>query len=92
MAWLELWVVVPFWYIAAIRSCLHSGEMLAVSELGVVNGCGLSYTEKARIATNIDAWTFLRGVYALQILRTAALYTIDQDISPVKYFACKFFT
>ena len=46
VAWLELWVVVPFWYIAAIRSCLHSGEMLAVSEVGVVNGCGLNLTEK----------------------------------------------
>lgn len=31
VAWLEVWVVVPFWYIAAIRSCLQSGEMLAVS-------------------------------------------------------------
>ena len=41
VAWLELWVVVPFWYIAAIRSCLHSGEMLAVSEVGVVNGAWL---------------------------------------------------
>ena len=35
--------MVPFWYIAAIRSCLQSGEMLAVSEgaMGVVCGRGL---------------------------------------------------
>ena len=38
VAWLELWVVVPYWYIAAIRNCLQSGEMLAVSEWGVVRG------------------------------------------------------
>ena len=31
IAWLEVWVVVPFWYIAALRNCLQSGEMLAVS-------------------------------------------------------------
>ena len=37
-AWLELWVVVPYWYIAAIRNCLQSGEMLTVSERGVVKG------------------------------------------------------
>ena len=38
VAWLELWVVVPYWYIAAIRNCLQSGEMLAESEWGVVRG------------------------------------------------------
>ena len=30
--------MVPYWYIAAIRNCLQSGEMLAVSERGVVRG------------------------------------------------------
>ena len=33
LAWLEVWVGVPFWYIAAIRNCLQSGKMLAVSGL-----------------------------------------------------------
>ena len=32
LAWLEVWVGVPFWYIAAIRNCLQNGEMLAVSK------------------------------------------------------------
>ncbi len=31
LAWLEVWVGVPFWYIAAIRNCLQSGKTLAVS-------------------------------------------------------------
>ena len=31
VAWLEVWVGVPFWYIAALRNCLDSGETLAVS-------------------------------------------------------------
>ena len=30
VAWLEVWVGVPFWYIAALRNCLDSGETLAV--------------------------------------------------------------
>ena len=33
VAWLEVWVGVPFWYIAAIRNCLENGEMLSVSVL-----------------------------------------------------------
>ena len=31
IAWLELWVGMPYWYIAAIRSCLQNGAMLEVS-------------------------------------------------------------
>ncbi len=31
IAWLEVWVGVPYWYIAAIRTSLRSGAMLAVS-------------------------------------------------------------
>ncbi len=32
IAWLEVWVGVPYWYIAAIRTTLRSGAMLAVSQ------------------------------------------------------------
>ena len=31
IAWLEVWVGVPYWFIAAIRMCLQNGAMLAVS-------------------------------------------------------------
>ncbi len=31
VAWLEVWVGVPFWYIAAIRNCLENGQKLSVS-------------------------------------------------------------
>ena len=33
VAWLEVWVGVPFWYIAAIRNCLDNGEKLSVSNI-----------------------------------------------------------
>ena len=31
IAWLEVWVGMPYWYIAAIRACLQNGAMLEVS-------------------------------------------------------------
>ena len=35
LAWLEVWVGVPIWYIGAIRNCVHSGAMLSVSGLSL---------------------------------------------------------
>ena len=31
VAWLEVWVGVPYWYIMAIRNCIANGAMLNVS-------------------------------------------------------------
>ena len=33
VAWLEVWVGVPYWYIAAIRNCITNGATLNVSGL-----------------------------------------------------------